>query len=241
MKKLLKMVGLLLIAGVLFVGCSDSPKDDDTPKGTNNSSSSSSAGSSSSASSSSSSSSSSSGYTLGENVSDINETAASITLADGTWEYISVYNGQDTSYPSTAGVRRDYVFSIAGNDISLTDGEKMNFQAIDYSDNDELNTRKGNAETVAQLKRMGGKTATVSVSGHTLKLEISGSLSSTELMNEEPLSTSDFVNSFPVDAVIKTNSNNTKYYITWTDDYEENLIQGITYSDAACSAILKKN
>ncbi len=236
MKKLLKMVGLLLIAGALFVGCGHSPKDEDKPANTNNSNS-----NSSSSNNSGSNSGSNSGYVLSENISDINVAATSITLANGNWERIQVCNAENTSRNSTAGKKIDYTYSINGDTISLTEGEMQYFQAITYSDSSELSTRKSNAETVAQTKKIGGKNANVTVSGQTLKIEVSGNLSFTDRMYEEPDTTAELIASFPSNATIKTNSDNSKYYITWTDDYEEDMIQGVTYYDATYSAVLKKN
>ena len=233
MKKLVKMMGLLLIAGAILTGCSDSPKDDESSgkdSGKNSSASS----------SSSSSSNSSSEYALGVDVSGITVAATQITLANGNWEETWVCNAQNTDQNSTAGKKQIFKYSISGDDIELTQGENFWFQTITCSDDSDLSTRKSNAETVAQTYKMGGKDAKVTVSGRKLTLTVSEALSTTETWHAEPLNTTALISSFPANATIKTNSDNSKYYITWTADYEEDKLKGITYPDASFSAVLIK-
>ncbi len=238
MRKFTKMFGLLLIAGALMMGCSHNNDDDKDKDATNDNN---------------------SGTTTTttttttntgipdlsiQDLTDITQSlSGDMNFTDGNWQRIEVYSGSATSpETSAAGLKDTMNFTISGDNVSVTGGNIIEYQQMTITDSTELDRVKGNKETEAQLQRMGGKTATVSVNGNTITYAISGNYSDLEFDRHDTKYTtkSDLSGNIPPEARKLTNAYNTKYLIAWTGEFTEDMIKERDYENANFSVVYIK-
>ena len=234
MKKLTQMVGLLLMAGALVMGCKHDPENVDSNNNQNSNTTTTTT--------------TTSTGTPELSIPDLTGITQSVsgemTFANGNWQRIEVYYGSLTSpETSAAGLKDTTNFTVSGNDVTVTGGNIIRYQQMKITDSDELNRVKGNCETAANVQKMGGKTATVDVNENTITYAISGNYNSNEIDtydNYMYTEISDLYSDIPSGATKLTNADNTKYLITWTYEFTEDMIKSRKYENVNFSVIYIK-